>query len=101
MTKDILFQLNQANLLPHISESLLTGPPPTLPELVMHLLITVMDAHFMTTGDPKSTWNERRLSHQNLANGFMLVYCPTNRWTYNWFESIISHAPRYAPTRLV
>jgi hypothetical protein len=31
-----------------------------------------MDAHVMTVGDPKSSWTERRLSHQNLVTVFML-----------------------------
>jgi hypothetical protein len=73
MTNNILFQLNQANLLPHISDLLLEETPPALSELVFHLLISLMDAHALTTGDPKSTWTEIRLSHQNVANGFMLA----------------------------
>jgi len=73
MTKKILFQLDQANLLPHISDLLLAEHPPALSELVFHLLITLMDAHFMTTADAKSTLTERRLSHQNVANGFLLA----------------------------
>jgi len=32
-----------------------------------------LDAHFMTTGDPKSSWTKRRLSHQNLAIVFLVA----------------------------
>jgi hypothetical protein len=73
MTNAILKQLGHANLLPELSASLIADNPPGRSELVLRLLISLMDAHVMTTGDPKTTWTERRLSHQNLANGFMLA----------------------------
>jgi hypothetical protein len=73
MTNGILKQIGHANLLPHLSASLMTDDPPARSEVVLGLLITLLDAHFMTTGDPKTTWTERRLSHQNVANGFMLA----------------------------
>jgi hypothetical protein len=73
MTNAILKQLGHANLLPVLSASLIAGNPPARSELVLSLLISLLDAHFMTTGDPKTTWTERRLSHQNVANGFMLA----------------------------
>jgi hypothetical protein len=74
MTKDILIQLGHSKLLPPETSALLrAGNPPALSELVLALVIAVLDAHFITTGDPKSSWTERRLSHQNLANAFLLA----------------------------
>src|SRR5260370_6297503 len=46
-------------------------------------------------------WVSYAMVLSTIAALAILVFCPTNRWIYNWFESIISHAPRYAPTRLV
>jgi hypothetical protein len=73
MTNSILKQLGHANLLPELSASLIAGNPPGRSELVLRLLISLLDADVMTTSDPKTTWTERRLSHQNVANGFMLA----------------------------
>jgi hypothetical protein len=85
MTKDILIQLGHSKLLPpETSSSLRAGNPPAFSEVVLALLITVMDAHFATTGDPKSSWPERRLSHQNLANAFLLaLLVDDNDWPTN------------------
>jgi hypothetical protein len=46
---------------------------PPVSELMEHLLTTAMDAHFVTTGDQKTSWTERRLSHQNLVMTFMVA----------------------------
>jgi hypothetical protein len=67
-------QLAHSKLLPpSISASILADNATPVPELTEHLLTTAMDAHFMIAGDPKSTWIDKRLSHQNLALAFMLA----------------------------
>ena len=70
----VLNQLAHSKLLPpFVSEGMLAGNVPLVVELLNHLLTTTMDAHFCTTGDPKSTWIDKRLSHQNLVTAFMLA----------------------------
>jgi hypothetical protein len=67
-------QLARTSLLPEpISSGIFSGKTPSISEVLMHLLITAQDAHFLVTGDPKSSWTERRLSHQNFVNAFMLA----------------------------
>ena len=67
-------QLARTGLLPEsLSAAILSGTVPPLSDVLTPLLTLAMDAHFMTTGDPKSSWTERRLSHQNLVNSFMLA----------------------------
>jgi hypothetical protein len=69
-----LKQLAQSKLLPpSLSASMLADNAPPVLELTERLLTTAMDAHFMIAGDPKSTWTDKRLSHQNLVTTFMLA----------------------------
>ena len=68
----ILSQLGHSKLLP-LSEStaILSGSTPPMSDLIYHLLIGSMDAEAMTSGDPKSTWNERRIARQLLGLTFL------------------------------
>ena len=67
-------QLGHSRLLPpSISKALLEGNQPPISELMNHLLTTSMDAYFMTTADPESSWIDKRLSHQSLVTAFMLA----------------------------
>lgn len=69
-----LKQLTHSKLLPpSLSASILADNAPPVRKLTEHLLTTAMDAHFMIAGDPKSSWTDRRLSHQNLVTTFMLA----------------------------
>ena len=71
--KSILNQLaRNTKLLPEdLSAAILTGDPPPIKEIVMVLLIGAMDAHAVTVGDPKATWNEKRLARMALAVAFL------------------------------
>lgn len=69
-----LNQLAHSKLLPpSIAAAIMADDAPPVSELTEHLLTTAMDAHFVTTGDQKTSWTERRLSHQNLVITFMLA----------------------------
>ena len=69
-----LSQLAHSKLLPaSASAAILEGNAPPVSKLTEHLITTAMDAHFVTTGDPKSSWIDKRLSHQNLCTAFMLA----------------------------
>ena len=69
-----LDQLARSKLLPpFVSEGMLAGNVPLVVELLNHLLTTTMDAHFITAGDSKASWIDKRLSHQNLVTAFMLA----------------------------
>jgi len=69
-----LKQLAHSKLLPpSLSASILADNATPVPELTEHLLTTAMDAHFMIAADPKSSWTDRRLSHQNLVTAFTLA----------------------------
>jgi hypothetical protein len=71
MTK-ILTQLGHSTLLPQpLSAAILSGITPPMSDLIYHLLIGSMDAEAMTSGDPKSTWNERRIARQLLGLTFL------------------------------
>jgi|ERR1035441_5733462 hypothetical protein len=70
-----LNQLAHSKLLPpSVSAAILAGNALPVPELTEHLLTTAMDAHFMIAGDPKASWIDKRLSHQNLVTTFMLAF---------------------------
>ncbi|HXS95935.1 MAG TPA: hypothetical protein VN736_15120 [Candidatus Limnocylindrales bacterium] len=79
MKSDILTQLALSTLLPSdLATEIRKGIVPPLHELVEPLVNTLTDCYHLTNGDPKSTWNERRLSRQSLALGFLLLlvlYC--------------------------
>jgi hypothetical protein len=70
----VLNQLAHSKLLPpFVSAGMLAGNVPPVLELLNHLLTTTMDAHFITAGDSKASWIDKRLSHQNLVTAFMLA----------------------------
>ena len=70
--KKILDQLARTGLLPDdLSKPLLAGNTPPLEDIVMALVIGEMDAHAVVVGDPKSTWNEKRLARMALGVAFM------------------------------
>jgi hypothetical protein len=73
MNIKVLNQLaRNSGLLPEdISAAILAGNTPPLKEIVMALVVTGMDAHAVIVGDPKSSWNERRLARMALAVGFL------------------------------
>lgn len=69
-----LIQLAHSKLLSEArSASILAGKMPPLSEILLDLVVTSLDAHAVAIGDPKTSWAERRLSHQNLANSFLLA----------------------------
>lgn len=47
---------------PYISQPILAGNPPPLPEVVDALLIHALDCDATVAGDSKSTMNERRIA---------------------------------------
>ena len=68
----ILDQLARTGLLPDdLATAILAGDTPPLEDIVMALVIGCMDAHAVLTGDPQSTWNERRLARMALAGAFL------------------------------
>lgn len=73
MKAEILNQLAlNTGLLPDsLSATILAGDTPRTEEVLMHLLIAVQDAHAVVVGDPKSTWNEKRLARMALAVAFL------------------------------
>jgi hypothetical protein len=69
-----LNQLAHSKLLPpSVSAAIMADSAPPVSELMEHLLTTAMDAYFVTKGDQKTSWTERRLSHQNLVMTFMVA----------------------------
>ncbi len=73
MKANVLDQLaRNTGLLPeHLSAAILAGNTPPVEEIVMALIIGCMDAHAVVVGDPKSTWNEKRLARMGLAVAFL------------------------------
>ena len=71
--KSILNQLaRNTKLLPEdLSAAILAGNTPPVEEIVMALVIGAMDAHAVVVGDPKSSWNEKRLARMTLAVAFL------------------------------
>jgi hypothetical protein len=69
----ILDQLARCSglLLPDVAAAILAGNMPPLEEVVMALIIGAMDAHAVIVGDPKSSWNEKRLARMALAVAFL------------------------------
>ena len=69
---NLLDQLARSGLLPDdLAKPILAGNTPPLEEIVMALVIGGMDAHAVMTGDPLSTWNEKRLARMALAVAFL------------------------------
>ena len=68
----ILDQLARTGLLPDdLATAILGGDTAPVQEIVMAVIICCMDAHAVLTGDPQSTWNERRLARMALAVAFL------------------------------
>lgn len=69
---EILGQLARSGLLlPDVSAAILAENTPALEEIVLALVITTLDAHAVTIGDPQSTWNEKRQARMALATAFL------------------------------
>jgi hypothetical protein len=78
--KAILDQLTQTNLLPSsLTAAIQAGATPPTSEVGVQLVICAMDAEAIISGDPTSTWNERRLSRQLLAVAFLVALCGENK----------------------
>ena len=72
MTTNVLNQLAHSGLLmDDLANPILAGDPPPTEELVMALVIGCMDAHAVVVGDPKSSWNEKRVARIALAVAFL------------------------------
>ena len=71
--KNILNQLaRNTGLLPeNLSLTILAGNTPPIEDIVMALIIGCMDGFAVIVGDPKSTWNEKRLARMALAVAFL------------------------------
>ena len=71
--KRILGQLARSGLLWNdaMAGAILAGKAPPLEEIVLALVIGALDAEAVVRGDPKSTWNERRIARQCLAVAFL------------------------------
>jgi hypothetical protein len=70
---EILGQLARSGLLllPDVSAAILAEKTPALEQIVLALVITTMDAHAVTVGDPQSTWTEKRQARMALAAVFL------------------------------
>lgn len=69
-----LSQLAHSKLMPEsVAAAIVAGNIPPVQELMDHLLTTSLDAYFVIAGDPNSSWNDKRLSHQSLVSTFMLA----------------------------
>jgi hypothetical protein len=64
-----------STLLPDdLAAAILAGDtPPTEEIVVAALIIGCMDAHAVVVGDPKSSWNEKRLARMALAVAFLVA----------------------------
>jgi hypothetical protein len=72
MNNDVLKQLAHTNLLsPSMSTAILAGNTPPLAEIINSLVTAAWDAEAMTSCDPKSTWNERRIARACLSVAFL------------------------------
>ena len=70
---NILDQLAyNTGLLPDdLATAILAGDMPPVKEILMALVIGAMDAQAVIVGDPKSSWNEKRLARMALAVAFL------------------------------
>jgi hypothetical protein len=72
MKNEIYGQLARTGLLSDEMEAvILSGDAPPLEKIVLELMIGAMDAEAVVRGDPKSTWNEKRIARQCLAIAFL------------------------------
>jgi hypothetical protein len=71
--KSILDQLARSGLLvdDDIVVAILDNNPPSMKVIVTELLVGVMDCEAVVRGDPKSTWNEKRVARACLAIAFL------------------------------
>jgi hypothetical protein len=71
--KTVLDQLaRNTGLLPEpLSAEILAGNAPPMEEIVFRLVITGMDAYFVTINDPMSSKRERCLAHLGLVAAFL------------------------------
>jgi hypothetical protein len=69
----ILDQLARSGLLwdDDMVAAIFAGHTPLMEDIVLALVIGAMDAEAVVRGDPKSTWNEKRLARQCLAVAFL------------------------------
>jgi hypothetical protein len=51
--------------------AIFAGDMPPLEDVVLALVIGAVDAEVVVRGDPKSTWNEKRIARQCLAIAFL------------------------------
>jgi len=71
--------LNTDLLSNDLKAAILANSTPPIEEIVMALVIGAVDAHAMTVGDPKATWNEKRLARTTLATAFLAAMTVTNQ----------------------
>ncbi len=72
MTTPLLNQLARTTLLPgDMAGAIKSGNAPTLEQIVEELLIATMDVEAVVSGDPKSTWNEKRIARMGLLLAFL------------------------------
>jgi len=72
MNMKVLDQLARSGLLmDDLAKPILAGDTSPVEEIVMSVIICCMDAHAVLTGDPQSTWNEKRLARMALAGAFL------------------------------
>ena len=82
---EILGQLARSGLLfdDAMVEAILSGNLPPLNEIVLALVIGAMDAEAVVRGDPKSSWNEKRIARQCLAVAFLAAIACTKEQETN------------------
>ena len=72
MKNEIYSQLAHSSLLPDdMAAAILAGNTPPIEDVVLHLVIGALDAHAVVLGDPRSSWNEKRLARMALAVAFL------------------------------
>lgn len=71
--KRILDQLARSGLLfdDDMVATISAGKTPPLEEIALALVIGAMDAEAVVRGDPKSSWNEKRIARQCLTIAFL------------------------------
>lgn len=71
--KRILDQLARSGLLwdDDTVTAIFAGHTPPMEDIVLALVIGAMDAEAVVRGDPKSTWNEKRIARACLAIAFL------------------------------
>ena len=71
--KSILDQLARSGLLfdDEMIAAILSGNSPSMEDVILDVILGVMDCEAVVKGDPKSTWNEKRIARQCLAIAFL------------------------------